>query len=217
MRKYFLDYPSFITGSNIFNGRECRCFACYPSDDGAQVPVLVNEESDLDFIHIVIRNGVFETFQDAKRPCNLLAKRLNLPLYLTNGNKQDKKKNAPDQLPEWKKVKCNKCKKNFMLLSLKYDDKGNEVRARLKDHKTLKEWQEHDCVKNAEVRFRFCVLGDIILEINYFGYFLPSRCSFDILWRNFSLILQRLIVLFDAFTSGCCCILVQLIQFLGAK
>ena len=59
-----------------------------------------------------------------------------------------------------------------MSFSLKYDDEG-KVRARLIDHKKLEEWQEHDCVKNAKVRFRFCVLGDIILEINYFGYLLP--------------------------------------------
>ena len=147
MQKYFLNYPSFI--SNIFDGQKCRCLTCYPSDDGAQVPVLVTQQSATD---LIIRNGIFKNFEDAKGVCNLLAK-LEKRQHFTNGNKE-KNKIDKDQPPKWQRVKCSGCKDIFMSFWFEYDDKSRLVRVRLYDHEFLVKWLEHSCrpgKKNAEV------------------------------------------------------------------
>ena len=88
--------------SNIF---ACQCLKCYPVGANAQVPVQVTRES---VTQLTIRNGIFDTFDDAKKCCNLLAQQQKRP-YITNGNSQGRSR----------RVKCSGCKKRFMTFSCK--------------------------------------------------------------------------------------------------
>ena len=76
-----------------------------------------------------IRNGIFDTFDDAKKCCNLLAQQEERP-HLTNGNPQEKTK----------RVKCSGCSKNFMSFSCKENKP-----VRLYNHEFLEKYLNHPC------------------------------------------------------------------------
>ena len=68
--------------SYVFAGENCECKMCYPVGTNAQVPVQVTRES---VTQLTIRNGIFDTFDDAnKKCCDLLAQQQNRP-HFTNG------------------------------------------------------------------------------------------------------------------------------------
>ena len=82
-----------------------------------------------------IRNGIFDTFKDAKKCCNLLAQQENRR-HLTNGNPQG----------ETKRVKCSGCSKNFMTFS--FEENGP---VRLYNHEFLEKYLNHRCIDSAPV------------------------------------------------------------------
>ena len=113
---------------SVFAGSNCRCMSCYrhPSADDAPVPVQVTRESVTPFI---ISNGIFETFDDAIRCCNLLAQQQNRP-RVGRGNRASR----------CSRVRCSGCRSQLMTF---WHRENNEASVRLFDHFQLVEFLEH--------------------------------------------------------------------------